>query len=122
MERPTRRHYSARYKLRILEQTDDLGEGQIGAFLRREGLYWSLLSTWRRQRDEGTLAGLEPRTRGRKASPTASPDARRVRELEKEVSDLEKRLNQALLVLDVQKKVLSLCEQTGTDEKSSSRS
>jgi len=122
LEQPTRRHYSARYKLRILEQTDKLGEGQIGAFLRREGLYWSILSTWRRQREEGTLAGLEPRSRGRKASPTASPEARRVKELEKEVSDLEKRLNQALLVLDVQKKVLSLCEQAAADEKTSSRS
>ena len=122
LEQPTRRHYSARYKLRILEQTDGLAEGQIGAFLRREGLYWSLLSTWRRQREEGALAGLEPRTRGRKASPTASPEARRVRELEKEVSDLEKRLDQALLVLDVQKKVLSLCGLATADEKTSSRS
>lgn len=122
LERPTRRHYSARYKLRMLEETDGLGEGQIGAFLRREGLYWSMLSTWRRQREEGTLAGLEPRSRGRKASPTASPEARRVRELEKEVSDLERRLNQALLVLDVQKKVLSLCGLAAADEKTSSRS
>lgn len=122
LERPTRRHYSARYKLRVLEQTDDLAEGQIGAFLRREGLYWSIFATWRRQREEGTLAGLEPRVRGRKPSPAANPEARRVRELEKEVDKLQVRLDQALLVLDIQKKVLSLCGLAAADEKTSSPS
>jgi len=119
LEQPTRRHYSARYKLKILEQTDGLAEGQIGAYLRREGLYWSMLSTWRRQREEGGLAGLEPRKRGRVEAPAASPDARRIHELERDVAKLQERLGQALLVLDVQKKVLSLCESAPLNERAS---
>lgn len=122
LERPTRRHYSARYKLRVLEQTDDLADGQIGAFLRREGLYWSILSTWRRQRDEGTLAGLAPRRRGRKSPPAAAPDSRRVSELEKENCKLKEQLRRVSLVLEVQKKVLSICGLPVADEKTSSRS
>ena len=61
----TRRRFSARYKLRILEQADGCEEsGGVGALLRREGLYWSNLQTWRRQREEGTLQALTPRKRG----------------------------------------------------------
>lgn len=116
LERPTRRHYSARYKLRILEQTDGLAEGQIGAFLRREGLYWSLLSTWRGQRDAGTLAGLQPRPRGRRSTVAANPEARRVSELERENAKLQEQVRRLALVLDVQKKVLLLCGQTVADE------
>lgn len=120
LERPTRRHYSARYKLRVLEQTDDLGEGQIGAYLRREGLYWSILSTWRRQRAEGTLAGLEPRSRGPRPTPAATPDFRRMRELEKENAKLKEQLRRVGIVLDIQKKVLSICAPPTLDEKMSS--
>ena len=66
----TRRRFSARYKLRILEQADGCEEsGGVGALLRREGLYWSNLQTWRRQREEGTLQALTPRKRGRKSKP-----------------------------------------------------
>jgi transposase-like protein len=57
LEKPTRRRFTAEYKLRILHEADHCTEsGQLGALLRREGLYSSLLSTWRQQRDEGTLA------------------------------------------------------------------
>ena len=65
--RATRRRFSARYKLKILGQTDRCPSGELGALLRREGLYWSNLQTWRRQRQEGTLQALAPRKRGRKA-------------------------------------------------------
>ena len=61
-EKPVRRRFSAEYKLRILAEADGCTElGQRGELLRREGLYSSLLSTWRRQRDEGVLAGLAPK-------------------------------------------------------------
>jgi transposase-like protein len=69
-EKPVRRRFSAEYKLRILAEADSCTEsGQLGELLRREGLFSSHLSTWRRQRDEGALAGLTPKRRGRKAKP-----------------------------------------------------
>ena len=60
-EKPVRRRFTAEYKLRMLHEADRSTEpGQLGALLRCEGLYSSPLSSWRRQRDEGTLAGLAP--------------------------------------------------------------
>ena len=104
-ERPVRRRYSAAYKLRILEQADACREntGELGALLRREGLYSSHLNTWRRQRREGTLAGLSPKKRGRKGR---GPDeqTQRVKELEKENKRLRRRLHQAETILAIQKK------------------
>jgi transposase len=67
-EKPKRRRYSAEYKVRILKEADACTKsGELGALLRREGLYSSLLSNWRSQRDSGALSGLEPKRRGRKA-------------------------------------------------------
>jgi len=64
-EKAQRRRFDAAYKLRILEEADRLtGPGEVGALLRREGLYSSHLTCWRRQRDEGSLAGLTPKRRG----------------------------------------------------------
>jgi transposase len=104
-EKPVRRRFSAEYKLRILAEADGCTEqGQVGELLRREGLYSSLLSTWRRQRDEGVLAGLAPKPRGRKAkskNPLADENARLQRENER----LKEKLRQAELIIDVQKKV-----------------
>ena len=75
-ERPVRRRFTAEYKLRILREADRCTQsGQLGALLRREGLYSSHLSTWRQQRDEGTLAGLASRRRGR-VSARAKPALR----------------------------------------------
>src|SRR5450756_1118728 len=66
VERPQRRRFSAEYKLRVLHEADGLSRpGEIGALLRREGLYSSHLSTWRGQREEGVLEALS-RPRGRK--------------------------------------------------------
>jgi len=68
IEKPIRRRFTAAYKLRILQEVDALSDsGQIGALLRREGLYSSHLTTWRRQRDNGAIAALSPKKRGRKA-------------------------------------------------------
>jgi transposase len=69
VEKAQRRIYGAEYKLQVLQETDSCGEGQIGAILRREGLYSSHLTTWRRQRQAGQLAALRDNKRGRKSTP-----------------------------------------------------
>jgi transposase-like protein len=104
-EKARRRRFTAEYKLRILEQADACSEpGQVGQLLRREGLYSSHLSVWRKQRREGSLRGLSPRKRGRKPRPR-NPLANRVAELERETKALQERLRQAEVIIDVQKKV-----------------
>ncbi len=66
-EKPVRRRFTAEYKLRILAEADACTErGSLGELLRREGLYSSHLGTWQKQREEGVLAGLAPRRRGRR--------------------------------------------------------
>ena len=105
----TRRHFTAEYKRRILEEADACGPGGIVALLRREGLYSSHLVTWRRRREEGETAALRPQKRGRKPiprNPLAAENARLQRENER----LQKRLRQAETIIDVQKK---LCEMLG---------
>jgi len=104
-EKPERRRFTAKYKLDILRQADACTEpGSLGALLRREGLYSSNLNTWRRQRDEGTLSALAPKQRGRKAV-KPDPMALENERLRKENARLAKRLKQAELIIDVQKKV-----------------
>ncbi len=105
--KPKRRRYSADYKLRILKETDACTKpGEIGAILRREGLYSSLLTNWRKQRD----AGLKPKKRGRKAE-AADPRDKKIKALERETRSLQRskalleaRLKRADLMLDLQKK------------------
>ena len=98
------------YKQRILrEAAAASAPGEIGALLRREGLYSSHLITWRRQRERGELAGLSAQRRGRKAK-AVNPLAKRVAELEREKRRLERRLEQAELLLDIQKKASRLLE------------
>ena len=104
-EKPVRRRFTAEYKLRILHEADTQGNlGQIGALLRREGLYASHLTTWRRQRVQGALDALRPKKRGRKAD-QRSPLARRIAELERENQHLAHRLKQTETIIEVQKKV-----------------
>lgn len=103
-----RRRFSAQYKLRILREADSLADtGGIGEMLRREGLYSSHLTTWRRERERGELDGLGAKRRGRKANPDKAL-VEENRRLVGEVSRLEKRLAQAEAIIDVQKKVASL--------------
>jgi transposase-like protein len=105
LEKPVRRRFTAEYKLRILHEADRCtASGQLGALLRREGLYSSLLSTWRQQRDEGTLAGLTPKRRGRKANPDAPLIAENQR-LTRETQRLAAKLRQAETIIDIQKKL-----------------
>jgi transposase len=104
-EKPVRRRFTAEYKLRILREADRCTEsGQLGALLRREGLYSSHLSTWRQHRDEGTLAGLTPKRRGRKANPDAPLIAENER-LKRETQRLTAKLRQAETIIEVQKKL-----------------
>ena len=104
-EKPLRRKFSASYKLKILQEADGCTEpGQVGALLRREGLYSSMLTTWRRQRQQGILDGLSPQKRGRKVV-ERSPLLDEVTRLERENQLLRDRLHQAETIIEVQKKV-----------------
>jgi len=117
-ERPRRRKYSAEYKLRILKQTDELKElGEIGALLRREGLYSSHLTTWRQQRERGALDALKSKKRGRKAK-EINPLAQRLEQLERENRRLKGRLKQAETIIDVQKKVSEILAETTPETES----
>ena len=106
--KPTRRQFSAPYRLRILEEADRCTEpGEVGRLLRREGLYSSHLTQWRKARRRGSLAGLSPNKRGAKPAPGNPLDAK-VRALEAKVARLEKELHTAHTILDVQGKVAGL--------------
>ena len=104
-EKKARRKFTAKYKLKILQEADVCSEpGQVGALLRREGLYSSNLTTWRRQRDEGLLDALSPKKRGRKQK-EKNPLTSKVAALEKENERLRKKLKKAEIIIDVQKKI-----------------
>jgi transposase len=103
-----RRQHSAKYKLRILDKVDGCKEpGEIGKILRREGLYSSYLTTWRRQRDEGTLKGLKPKKRGRKTR-EKNPLEAELKKVRRENVRLQRKLEQAETIIDIQKKVSTL--------------
>jgi len=117
-----RRQFSAAYKRRILDEAEKGGSGAVAGLLRREGLYSSHLTTWRKQRESGELAGLESRRRGKKPAPK-NPLAREVHRLELENRRLQQRLRQAEIIIDVQKKLcdvlgltVPLIEQSEDDE------
>jgi transposase len=102
-----RRRFTAEYKLRILLAADQLkGSGGVGAMLRREGLYSSVLTTWRRERDAGALQALTPQKRGPKTK--IDPLTEENRQLRREIERLSEELHKADIVIDVQKKVAAL--------------
>ena len=104
LEKPVRRRFTVEYKARILAEADACTQpGMLGELLRREGLYSSYLTTWRRQRDDGALAGLTPKRRGRKAK-SKNPLADEVGRLQRENRRITEQLRQAELIIDVQKK------------------
>ena len=104
-ERPTRRRFTAEYKLSILKEADAATEpGEIGALLRREGLYSSHLVDWRRQREAGALVALG-RPRGR---PRPDPRDREIARLRTDNDRLRRRLGQAEKIIEVQGKVSEL--------------
>lgn len=103
-----RRRFNAAYKLSVLEESDRCtSPGAIGALLRREALYSSHLTMWRRERESGALAALG-RRRGRKAK--LMPEQRRIVELEARSARLERELAQARTIIEVQKKLCTLLE------------
>ena len=105
--RAKRRTYTATYKRRILQEADGCNQpGQIGALLRREGLYSSHLNTWRRQRAAGELEGLTDKKRGRKAKQDAKDVEIAV--LRRENKQLPGQLEQARLIIAAQKNVRRL--------------
>ncbi len=106
-----RRTFTAVYKLRILEEADQTG--QVGALLRREGLYSSHLTTWRRQRAAGQLQGLAPRKRGRKKDEQAAE----ISALRQENEQLRGQLAQAELIITAQKKLAQALKQVVTQNK-----
>ncbi len=103
--RARRRQFTAAYKLRIVDEANQTAIGQLGALLRREGLYSSHLANWRRQRAEGSLAALAPHRRGR---PVATESDRELAQLRVENARLTHKLAAAEIVIAVQKKVATL--------------
>jgi transposase len=102
-----RRRFTAEYKQCILAASDQAkGSGGIGALLRREGLYSSLLATWRRERDAGVLQALSPQKRGPKSK--RDPAAEEIQQLRRETQRLTEELRKAEIVIDIQKKVATL--------------
>ena len=106
--KPQRRRFTAEYRLRILEEAERCTKsGEVGQLLRREGLYSSHLTAWRKARHDGALRGLASKRRG--AKPKArNPLEPKVRELESKVARLEKELHKAHTILNVQEKVAGL--------------
>lgn len=100
-----RRRFTADYKLKVLREADDCKQpGEIGGLLRREGLYWSNLTNWRKQRERGELAGVLGRKRGPQRREKNSL-AERVRELERDNLRLKRRAERAEGIVELQKKV-----------------
>ena len=101
--RAKRRRFTAEYKRSILDRADsEKPAGNLGAMLRREGLYSSLLVTWRREREAGILKGLTPRKRGPKGK--ADPLTAEYQKLQRENERLAEQLRKAEIAIDVQKK------------------
>ena len=107
--KPTRRRHTAEFKRRILEAAElvEKGGGNVGELLRKEGLYWSQLSTWRKARAQHGLAGLDGLKRGR--PPTAPTTTKlEMKKLARRVVSLERKLAQAEAIIGIQKKVAAL--------------
>ena len=104
-EKAQRRRFNAEYKLRVLRIADGCTKpGEIGALLRREGLFSSHLTGWRQQRDRGVLDAMVPKKRGRK-SKLNDPLVRENAQLRREKAALERKLKQAETIIEVQKKI-----------------
>lgn len=104
-EKKPRRKFTASYKLRILQEVENCTKpGDIGKILRREGLYSSNLTSWKRARDKGQLEAMSPQKRGRKPK-EKNPLTIEVAKLQKEKAKLEQKLKRAELIIDAQKKI-----------------
>ena len=109
-EKKPRRRFTAQYKLRILEEADGCDKlGQIGVLLRREGLYSSNLSSWRKQKQKDLLQAMSPQKRGRKQK-ERNPLSQQVARLEKENRRLKEKLIKAEAIIDIQKKISDILD------------
>ena len=103
-EKPSRRRFTAEYKLSIVAEADACREpGEVGALLRREGLYSSHVSTWKQQRDQGQLQALSPKKRGRRSKKNDAL-ATELAQVRREKAAIEQKLKQAELIISIQKK------------------
>jgi transposase len=110
LEKAIRRKYPGEYKLRILKEAETCTLfGQLGALLRREGLYSSHLTTWRRQKEQGILDALSPKKRGPKTL-KRNPLAQKVIEQDREIQKLRQKLHQAETIIEVQKKISEILQ------------
>ena len=101
----TRRRFSAEYKRKVVQEADACTQsGEVGALLRREGLYSSHLMKWREARERGELAGLAPKKRGPKAQ-ESNPLARELAAKEREIAHLKAENAKLQIICEVQKKV-----------------
>jgi transposase-like protein len=114
--RPKRRSYTAEYKLHILQEAEAAAAtpGAVGALLRREGLYSSLLAYWRRERAHGIREALAPQKRGPKSK--RNPMAEEMQKLQRHNARLSEDLRKAHIIIDVQKKVAALLGHSIPDE------
>ena len=114
--KPQRRSYTAEYKLRILREAEAAAvtRGAVGALLRREGLYSSLLAYWRRERAQGMREALTPQKRGPKSK--RNPMAEEMQKLQRQNTRLNEELRKAHIIIDVQKKVAALLGHPLADE------
>lgn len=110
-ERAKRRSYTAKYKLEILDEYEGLDRDAKGSLLRREGLYTSLISEWRKQRDRGALAALAAKPGRQPVDPIERDNAR----LRRRVDRLEEELGTARRVIEVQGKLSALLGELATD-------
>tara|TARA_Y100000034_G_scaffold96484_1_gene117496 strand:+ start:153 stop:668 length:516 start_codon:yes stop_codon:yes gene_type:complete len=118
-EKKPRRKFTAKYKLDILEKADKCTQpGDLGAFLREEGLYSSNLNTWRKQKEKGLLEAMSPKKRGRKKA-KRNPLAQEVARLQRETEKLRVKLKKAETIIEVQKKIseiLGISQEETEDE------
>lgn len=108
-----RRRFTAAYKRRIVEEAAKCENGEVAALLRREGLYSSSLSHWRKQYENGGLDALSAKKRGRKPK---APESKELEKLRRENERLQAKLQQAELIIEVQKKVSALFAPGTTEE------
>jgi transposase-like protein len=105
-----RRRFTADYKRGIVRKAERCRHGELGALLRREGLYHSQLATWRKAQEQGTLTN-------KKRGPKANPEAREVKRLQRENDRLQRKLDQAEAIIDAQKKLATLLDRLQSEGK-----
>ena len=108
VQKARRRRFTAEYKRRIVDEANACGPGELGAMLRREGLYHSHLVTWRKQFNHGALSALEPRKRGPRRK--VSAESIEMTRLRKENERLRKQLENAEIIIDAQKKLQAVLD------------